>query len=105
MVVIAGCGADLLINLLLTIWLCVLSASPPPACTPRAAPGLLADAERALGYAGADRWLPGLLHAFYLLWVYYDRREKYRLGRPPVDRAPFVFSDKVQSGGMAYGRW
>ncbi|KAK4241283.1 hypothetical protein C8A03DRAFT_12450 [Achaetomium macrosporum] len=70
--IIAGCGADLLINILLTIWL----------------------------------WFPGLIHAFYLLFVYFDRREKYKTGRPPLQRAPFVWSDKVQSGGMAmaYGR-
>ncbi|KAJ4306565.1 hypothetical protein N0V88_001369 [Collariella sp. IMI 366227] len=68
--IMAGCGADLLINVLLTIWL----------------------------------WFPGVIHAFYLLFVYYDRRDKYRTGRIPLTRAPFVYSDKVQSGGMAYGR-
>jgi hypothetical protein len=47
-----------------------------------------------------------VIHAFYLLFVYFDRREKYKTGRPPLQRAPFVWSDKVQSGGvaMAYGR-
>ncbi|KAH6626416.1 hypothetical protein B0J18DRAFT_464428 [Chaetomium sp. MPI-SDFR-AT-0129] len=67
---IAGCGADLLINILLTIWL----------------------------------WFPGVIHAFYLLWVYYDRREKYRAGVPPAPRAPFVYSDKVQAGGLTRHR-
>ncbi|KAH6850765.1 hypothetical protein B0I37DRAFT_372348 [Chaetomium sp. MPI-CAGE-AT-0009] len=68
---LAGCGADLLINILLTVWL----------------------------------WLPGAMHAIYLLIVYYDRREKYKAGYPPLRRAPFVFSDKVLSGGaIAYGR-
>ncbi|SPQ21645.1 5372684d-94fe-4a69-9bb9-72c95e8081b4 [Thermothielavioides terrestris] len=70
-VIIAGCGADLLINVLLTIWL----------------------------------WIPGLIHAFYLLFVYFDRREKYKMGHPPLQRAPFVFSNKIQSGGMTYGRF
>ncbi|KAK4127644.1 UPF0057-domain-containing protein [Parathielavia appendiculata] len=68
--IMAGCGADLLINVLLTIWL----------------------------------WFPGVIHAFYLLFVYYDRRDRYKIGAPPLQRAPFVWSDKVQSGGMAYGR-
>ncbi|KAK4156456.1 hypothetical protein C8A00DRAFT_30624 [Chaetomidium leptoderma] len=68
--IMAGCGADLLINVLLTIWL----------------------------------WIPGVIHAFYLLFVYYDRRQKYKFGASPVHRAPFVYSDKVQSGGMVYGR-
>jgi hypothetical protein len=50
-------------------------------------------------------WFPGVIHAFYLLFVYYDRREKYRVSAPPVQRAPFVYSDKVQSGGVTrYGR-
>ncbi|KAK3297496.1 uncharacterized protein B0H64DRAFT_125245 [Chaetomium fimeti] len=69
---LAGCGADLLINIILTVWLF---------------------------------WLPGVLHAFYLLIVYYDRREKYKVGGPPLKRAPFIFSDKVQSGGATGSRW
>ncbi|KAK4105071.1 UPF0057-domain-containing protein [Parathielavia hyrcaniae] len=68
--IMAGCGADLLINILLTIWL----------------------------------WVPGVIHAFYLLFVYYDRRDKYKHGAPFLHRAPFVYSDKIQAGGMAYRR-
>ncbi|AEO56431.1 hypothetical protein MYCTH_2125404 [Thermothelomyces thermophilus ATCC 42464] len=69
--IMAGCGADLFINIILTIWL----------------------------------WFPGVIHAFYLLFVYYDRREKYKKGTPVVQRAPFVYSDKIQSGGSTtYGR-
>lgn len=46
-----------------------------------------------------------MIHAFYLLWVYYDRREKYRAGVPPAPRAPFVYSNKVQAGGLTrHGR-
>ncbi|KAK4250355.1 hypothetical protein C7999DRAFT_38661 [Corynascus novoguineensis] len=69
--IMAGCGADLLINVVLTIWL----------------------------------WFPGVIHAFYLLFVYFDRRDRYKMGLPPAQRAPFVYSDKVQSGGVTtYGR-
>ncbi|KAL2122361.1 hypothetical protein VTJ04DRAFT_2816 [Mycothermus thermophilus] len=64
--IMAGCGVDLLINFLLTIWL----------------------------------WFPGVIHAGYLLFVYFDRREKFKTGQVPSSRAPFVYSDKVQSGGM-----
>lgn len=81
----AGCGADLLINVLLTIWLYV---HPIPMST--------------MHPLTASSWFPGVIHAFYLLFVYYDRRDKYKMGAPPLQRAPFVYSDKVQSGGMAY---
>jgi hypothetical protein len=37
--------------------------------------------------------------------VYYDRREQYRIGAPPMGRAPFVYSEKIQTGGMAYRRY
>lgn len=45
-------------------------------------------------------WFPGVLHAFYLLWVYYDRRERFKMGGGPIERAPFVYSEKVQTGGF-----
>jgi len=67
---VAGCGADLFVNICLTI----------------------------LGY------LPGHIHAFYLEYVYFDRREKGRLGQLTADPAPGVYSDRVQSGGTrGYG--
>jgi len=66
---VAGCGADLLVNILLTI----------------------------LGY------IPGHIHAFYLEYVYYDRREQAREGRFTAARAPGVYSERVQSGGQGYG--
>jgi uncharacterized membrane protein YqaE (UPF0057 family) len=87
----AGCGADLLINVLLTIWLYVLSAS-------RSLTNELVQ------LTNQTSWVPGVIHAFYLLFVYYDRRDKYKIGAPPLTRAPFVYSDKVQSGGLVYGR-
>ncbi|KAI6090967.1 hypothetical protein F4821DRAFT_228341 [Hypoxylon rubiginosum] len=66
---VAGCGADLLINICLTI----------------------------LGY------IPGHIHAFYLEYVYYDRREQALEGRYAARRAPGVYSDRVQTGGQGYG--
>jgi len=67
--IVAGCGADLLVNICLTL----------------------------LGY------IPGHIHAFYLEWVYYDRREQAREGRFTAARAPGVYSERVQNGGHNYG--
>ncbi|KAI9747731.1 MAG: hypothetical protein M1815_003930 [Lichina confinis] len=67
--IVAGAGADLLINIALTI----------------------------LGY------FPGHVHAFYIEYVYYTRREELRDGRIPVERAPGVYSEHIQSGGQSYG--
>ncbi|KAK3621336.1 hypothetical protein LTR56_001284 [Elasticomyces elasticus] len=65
---IAGCGADLLINILLTC----------------------------LGY------FPGHIHAFYLEYVYFKRRDDMAAG---IASAPAqgVYSDRVQNGGAAPG--
>ena len=49
------------------------------------------------------RYLPGHLHAFYLEYVYYDRREQAREGRFAAERAPGIYSDRVQTGGRGYG--
>ncbi|KAI8622840.1 hypothetical protein F5Y19DRAFT_468978 [Xylariaceae sp. FL1651] len=66
--IVAGCGADLLITIALTI----------------------------LGY------IPGHIHAFYVEYVYYDRREQAREGRLAARRAPGVYSDRIQTGGQNY---
>ncbi|OCK91179.1 UPF0057-domain-containing protein [Cenococcum geophilum 1.58] len=66
---VAGCGADLLINILLTI----------------------------LGY------FPGHIHAFYVEYVYYKRRDEARAGIYDNRPAPGVYSDHVQNGGRGYG--
>ncbi|KAK4542313.1 hypothetical protein LTR36_006966 [Oleoguttula mirabilis] len=66
---IAGCGADLLINILLTI----------------------------LGY------FPGHIHAFYLEYVYFSKREQAQQGIVDNRAAPGVYSDNVQTGGSGYG--
>ncbi|KAJ4988595.1 plasma membrane proteolipid 3 [Stagonosporopsis vannaccii] len=63
---VAGCGADLLINILLTI----------------------------LGY------FPGHIHAFYIEYVYFKRREEIRAGTYNGTPAPGVYSTKVQHGGQ-----
>ncbi|KAI9807061.1 MAG: hypothetical protein M1825_005778 [Sarcosagium campestre] len=67
--IVAGCGADLLVNIGLTL----------------------------LGY------LPGHIHAFYILYVYYSRREDALEGRITGERAPGVYSERVQAGGQGYG--
>ncbi|KAK2600642.1 hypothetical protein N8I77_010163 [Diaporthe amygdali] len=60
---VAGCGADVLINICLTL----------------------------LGY------IPGHIHAFYILYVYYSRADQ-----PTPERAPGIYSDRVQTGGHGY---
>ncbi|KAK9480113.1 hypothetical protein V1514DRAFT_318385 [Lipomyces japonicus] len=44
-------------------------------------------------------YLPGLLHALYLEYIYYSRREDAAHGSLTVDRAPGIYSDVVQRGG------
>ncbi|KYK61486.1 hypothetical protein DCS_02628 [Drechmeria coniospora] len=48
-------------------------------------------------------YLPGHIHAFYIEYVYYDRREQALEGRFPTAPAPGVYSDNVQTGGRGYG--
>ncbi len=50
-----------------------------------------------------NRYIPGHIHAFYLEYVYYDRREQAREGRLAARRAPGVYSDRIQAGGQGYG--
>ncbi|TPX08220.1 uncharacterized protein E0L32_001884 [Thyridium curvatum] len=66
-----------------------------------------------LAGCGADFWInvcltllgyiPGHIHAFYLAYVYYDRREQAREGRYAATHAPGIYSDRVQTGGGGYG--
>lgn len=53
--------------------------------------------------AASSRYIPGHLHAFYLEYVYYDRREQAREGRFASGPAPGIYSDNVQTGGGSYG--
>ncbi|EJP68677.1 hypothetical protein NHJ13051_003394 [Beauveria bassiana] len=48
-------------------------------------------------------YIPGHLHAFYLEYIYFDRREQAHEGRYPARPAPGVYSDNVQTGGQGYG--
>ncbi|EOD46984.1 hypothetical protein GTA08_BOTSDO01418 [Neofusicoccum parvum] len=64
----AGCGADFLINILLTL----------------------------LGY------FPGHIHAFYIEYVYYKRREDAARGIYDSQPAAGVYSERVQRGGKAF---
>lgn len=50
-------------------------------------------------------YLPGHVHAFYLEYVYYKRQEQVRRngGLLPTERAPGVYSERVQNGGRNYG--
>ncbi|PHH63768.1 hypothetical protein CDD81_5533 [Ophiocordyceps australis] len=48
-------------------------------------------------------YLPGHIHAFYIEFVYYDRREQAHQGRFPNGRAAGVYSENVQSGGLGQG--
>ncbi|KAF2721073.1 UPF0057-domain-containing protein [Polychaeton citri CBS 116435] len=66
---VAGCGADLLINICLTV----------------------------LGY------FPGHIHAFYIEYVYYKRREESAQGVFDSEPVAGVYSDNVQTGGRGYG--
>ena len=50
-----------------------------------------------------NSYIPGHVHAFYLEYVYYDRRERLRQGGIVTDRAPGVYSNNVQNGGNPHG--
>ncbi len=47
--------------------------------------------------------LPGHLHAFYIEYVYFDRKEQATAGRFTASRAPGIYSERVQGGGGGYG--
>jgi len=44
-------------------------------------------------------YIPGHIHAFYVEYVYFDRKERARRGELTGHAAPAVYSDRVQSGG------
>ena len=48
-------------------------------------------------------YIPGHIHAFYLLFVYFQRREQ-GTGGSLQERAPGIYSDTIQRGGQTeYG--
>jgi hypothetical protein len=44
------------------------------------------------------RYFPGHVHAFYLIYVYYNRNEKIRQGGLTGKRARGIYSDEIQKG-------
>ena len=48
---------------------------------------------------GNHSYFPGHMHAFYIVYIFYDRRSKARMGNLSGKRAPGIFSDEVQQGG------
>ncbi|KAF1813859.1 hypothetical protein P152DRAFT_457229 [Eremomyces bilateralis CBS 781.70] len=48
-------------------------------------------------------YFPGHIHAYYLEYVYYKRREESSRGFYDNNRAPAIYSDRVQTGGRGYG--
>jgi uncharacterized membrane protein YqaE (UPF0057 family) len=85
---ISGCGADFFINICLTILGFVFWGNFIE-CYDRLTP--------------SRRYFPGHIHAFYLEYVYYDRKEQARAGRFTASRAPGIYSERIQTGGNGYG--
>ena len=50
------------------------------------------------------RWLPAIIHAWYVMSVANSRHERANMGMVLVDRAPFVFSARVQAGNTGHGK-
>ncbi|KAI9828437.1 MAG: hypothetical protein M1832_002865 [Thelocarpon impressellum] len=48
-------------------------------------------------------YFPGHIHAFYVIYIYHERREALRRGVVSEPRAPGIYSERVQSGGQSYG--
>jgi hypothetical protein len=44
-------------------------------------------------------YFPGHIHAFYLEYVYYERRNRDPLTRASQRPAPGVYSERIQNGG------
>jgi uncharacterized membrane protein YqaE (UPF0057 family) len=80
---VAGCGIDLLINILLT---CLGYVSSPPTHTHNA--------------LTLRSYIPGHIHAFYLEYVFYKKRDEVRAGIV-TQRAAGVYSERVQRGGRS----
>lgn len=86
--IVSGCGMDLFINICLTLLGCKLRFLRPSIRCP--SPLLLT----------TPTDIPGHIHAFYLEYVYFDRRERAQRGELTGESAPGVYSDRVQSGGL-----
>ena len=47
----------------------------------------------------SSRYFPGHIHAFYLEYVYYQRRDRDPATRATQQPAPGVYSERIQNGG------
>ena len=100
---IAGCGADLFVNICLTILGFVLSSLRSllvDICKHRVAMVQVTNYR----LPSLSRYFPGHIHAFYLEYIYFERRSQSQMGNMAVKRAPGIYSDNVNSGGRTtYG--
>jgi uncharacterized membrane protein YqaE (UPF0057 family) len=80
---VAGCGIDLLINILLTCLGYVPTHSP-----------------LTHNVLTLRSYIPGHIHAFYLEYVFYKKRDEARAGIV-TQRAAGVYSERVQRGGRS----
>lgn len=94
---IAGCGGDLLINIVLTILGYALRLPHNSFLTSGT---FVKHSTAADNSACVNRYIPGHLHAIYLLYVLYDRRHHTGQGLPLAREAPGVFSPEVQRGNV-----
>lgn len=85
--IVAGCGADLLI-------VSHFSSIPGPG---RLLTMLQNICLTVLGY------FPGHIHAFYIMYVYYNRKKQVEQGYFDDRPALGVYSQNVQTGGGGYG--
>lgn len=96
---IAGCGADFCINVLLTLLGCVQNHSHPRFPAPNYhTPHPTTISTNTTPH---QSYLPGHIHAFYIEYVYYKRREDARKGLYDPHPASGVYSDRVQRGGLS----
>ena len=107
---IAGCGADVLVNICFTLlgYVFLMAATVSPTThfestqhsnvehTPNMSHEVYANT--------SNSYFPGHIHAFYLEYVYFERRGMARQGQIVQHRAPGVYSDNIQrGGGTQYG--
>ena len=71
---------------------------PPPSSSPLSPSTSSNSLSRPSGY------FPGHIHAFYLEYVYFERRNQSNAGTLVQKRAPGVYSENIQHGGQTtYG--
>jgi hypothetical protein len=51
-------------------------------------------------YSQCRSYFPGHIHAFYVEYIYYKRRDEIRAGTYDGSHASGIYSQKVQHGGM-----